>query len=309
MTRPTLINLRAAYARNENITRILRESAGSDINDQASILIAYDLQAGSYVAALDDPSYRKKLAQYADAVAAVLTSLGPRSVLEPGVGEATTLREVLCRLSPPEIPALGCDLSWSRVHVGRRHLEAGRTRASLFVGEMEALPLPDDAADVVYTSHAVEPNHGREEQILAELYRVAGRYLVLFEPGYEFASGEARARMESHGYCRGLPQAARRAGWKVVEHRPLGATFNPLNPTGVLVIEKRTGQGKMTPPAFACPSCRGPLTLVEGVYFCAGEGLAFPTLRGVPCLARHNAVLASRFLDRPERRYPGGVSA
>jgi hypothetical protein len=298
MPHPTLVDLKAAYARNENITRLLRESNGLGTNDQSSILIAYDLQAGSYVRALDEADYCGAHGHYADAIAAVLCPLRPRSILEPGVGEATTLRAVLSRIVlPPKVSIFGFDLSWSRVHVGRRHCEAGKVSANLFVGELEAIPLPDGAADVVYTSHAIEPNYGREAEILSELYRVTGRYLVLFEPCYELASSEARARMESHGYCRGLRETAERMGWKVLAHELLTTSLNPLNPTGVLVIEKQAVESDVTSQGFACPSCRGRLSPAEGAHFCATEGLAYPTLRDIPCLARHNAILASRFLD------------
>jgi len=169
--------------------------------------------------------------------------------------------------------------------------------ANLFVGELEAIPLPDGAADVVFTSHAVEPNHGREAEILSELYRVAGRFLVLFEPCYEWASPDGRIRMEHHGYCRGLRETAERMGWNVIAHRLIDSEINPLNPTAVLVIEKRSEESSAIMPAFHCPSCRHPLTLAKGAYFCAAEGLAYPILDNIPCLARHNAILASQFLD------------
>jgi ubiquinone/menaquinone biosynthesis C-methylase UbiE len=298
VTRPSLIDLKLAYTRNENITRILRESAESAVNDQSAILIAYDFQAGSYVQALDDPTHRSLVEKYTDAISAILYSLRPRLILEPGVGEATTLREVHRRLADASaLPALGFDLSWSRVHVGRRHFGCSPSDNNLFVGELESIALPDNAADVVYTSHAVEPNHGREAEILQELYRVTIRYLVLFEPSYEFGSPEARVWMEAHGYCRGLREVADRMGWSVVRHELLGVSSNPLNPTGVLVIEKRQGEGNPEVPGLVCPSCRGPLVAVESALFCAAEGLAYPILRGIPCLARHNAILASKLLD------------
>src|SRR5262245_55451421 len=108
MARPNLLDLKTAYSRNENITRILRESAGAVTNDQSAILIAYDLQAGSYVQALDDPEYLQRVEKYADAIAAFLNPLGPRLILEPGVGEATTLRKVHPRLTASsQIPVLG----------------------------------------------------------------------------------------------------------------------------------------------------------------------------------------------------------
>jgi hypothetical protein len=299
MTLPSLVDLKAAYSRNENITRLLRQAGAKPTNDPSAILIAYDLQAGSYVRACENPTHLDSLRVYAEAIAAVLARLQPTSLLEPGVGEATTLVEVVNRLSlPKNAPILGFDLSWSRVHVARQYLAQQGVEARLFVGELESIPLPENAVDVVYTAHAIEPNHGREKEILRELYRVAGRYLVLFEPSYELASDEARARMQSHGYCRGLAQIAGSFGWNVIEHRLLGAAMNPLNPTGVLVIEKsQTTAWPVQAPKFHCPSCHGELNAQHGAYFCPAEGLVYPVLRDIACLARHNSTLANRFLD------------
>jgi hypothetical protein len=294
----SLTDLRDAYARNENITHILRERSGSSSNDQSTILIAYDLQAGSYVQSLRDPDHRRAVEQYTDTIASVLRPLNVRSLLEPGTGEATTLQNVVSRLNlAPGTPILGYDISWSRVHVGRKHLQAYGMTAQLFVGELEAIPLPDNAVDVVFTSHAVEPNHGREVEILSELYRVAGRFVVLFEPCYELASPEARARMEHHGYCRDLRVTAERMGCKVIAHRLIETSINPHNPTAVLVIEKGADECSAVMPAYHCPSCRQPLTLAKGSYYCAAEGLAYPILDQIPCLSRHSAILATHFLN------------
>jgi hypothetical protein len=297
MQHHSLTQLKDAYARNENITRILREQSGSSSNDQSAIMIAYDLQAGSYVRALDDPRHSAAVDRYADTIASVLIPLKAQSLLEPGTGEATTLQKVVSRLSlPPGTPILGFDISWSRCDVGRRHLKAHGIGANLFVGELEAIPLPDCAADVVFTAHAVEPNSGREADILSELYRVAGRFLVLFEPCYELVSAEARTRMEHHGYCRGLREVADGMGWRVIEHRLIDAPIVPLNPTAVMVIEKQKAKASTFLPPFHCASCRDLLTLAKGAYYCAAEGLAYPILDNLPCLARRHGILATHFL-------------
>jgi uncharacterized protein YbaR (Trm112 family) len=110
--------------------------------------------------------------------------------------------------------------------------------------------------------------------------------------------------MEHHGYCRGLRETAERMGCAVIEHRMIDHPFNPLNPTAVMVIKKGTEESSGLLPAFHCPSCRQPLTSVRGVYYCAAEGLAYPVLDDIPCLARHNAILASHFLD--DRIDPSG---
>ena len=40
MSKPNLTDLKAAYARNENITQILRGPSGTAINDQAAKMVA-----------------------------------------------------------------------------------------------------------------------------------------------------------------------------------------------------------------------------------------------------------------------------
>jgi SAM-dependent methyltransferase len=292
-----LAELKSAYARNENITRLMREVYGQDTNAQISILTAYDLQAGSYVASLEDAHFRDYVAAYGAKLAGLLDALAPTSLLEAGTGEATTLLSAAERMTCACPSILGFDLSWSRIHVARRHWKANTAReATLFVGELESIALPDNAVDVVFTSHAIEPNHGREREILRELYRVTQRYLVLLEPAYELASAEARARMEYHGYCRGLRDIAEEFGWQVKTHELFGVTANPLNPTGLLLIEKSETAIPAEVLPFACPSCRHALTFFEGNYFCDHEGLVFPVLRDIPCLSRSNSIIASQYL-------------
>jgi uncharacterized protein YbaR (Trm112 family) len=296
MSRPSLIDLKAAYSRNENITRKLRESSGSSTNDQPAILIAYDLQAGSYIKHVENPANFDVLNRYYDAIAEVLVKLKPTCLLEAGVGEATTLQAIHRRLGgAANLQCYGFDLSWSRIHVAKRHYQSQLDGVELYVGELESIAVANGSADVVFTSHAIEPNHGREEEILTELYRVAQRYLVLFEPCYELATPDARARMESLGYCRNLRGTAEKLGYRVLEHRLLGVASNPLNPTGLLLIEKSSSSESGRSVCYACPSCHSQLQASEGAYFCEAEGLAYPILKGIPCLSRHNAILASRY--------------
>ena len=93
---------------------------------------------------------------------------------------------------------------------------ARRTQA--FVGEMSGIPLPDNSIDVVMTSHALEPNHRREAQLLGELLRVSQRGLLLFEPSYELGDDAQRANMDQHGYVRSLGDHCRELGVDVAAH-------------------------------------------------------------------------------------------
>jgi hypothetical protein len=147
----------------------------------------------------------------------------------------------------------GFDVSWSRVRLGKDFAGKHRIGADLFCGDLFNIPLADGSMDVVYTSHSIEPNGGREREAIRELARVAGKWLVLLEPAHEFAPPEARARMEKHGYIRGLPEAIQAEGLELVEHRLFPVCVNPLNPTGLYVIRiptKKPGGGGVHVPHF-----------------------------------------------------------
>lgn len=128
---------------------------------------------------------------------------------------------------------------------------------------------------------------------MRELLRVARRVVVLVEPIYELADEFARQRMEHHGYVRGLKACADKLGLNVVDYRLLPYTSNPLNPSGVLVIEKdRTAMipGEIE---WRCPLTHTPLIEQQDLMFAPQVGLAYPILRSVPLLRSHHVVIAA----------------
>ena len=75
-----------------------------------------NITAGRYAKALRDESRRRIACAYSEElVRRVRALLRPRSLLEAGVGEATTLRGVLEQFADPDLHSYGFDLSWSRV--------------------------------------------------------------------------------------------------------------------------------------------------------------------------------------------------
>ncbi len=291
-------DLRAAYDRGENISALLRSHSGTLENSEEIIQLSYDLQAGSYIATQSDETWRGVVGRYAEAIADQFCGLGPiHSLLDAGVGEATTLLRVLQSMTQPPAVVHGVDISWSRLKVGGEWFvsQGGPPEAQFIVATMSHLPYADSSFDVVYTSHAVEPNGGREKELLAELYRVASRYLVLFEPGYELAPPEAQERMTQHGYCRDLPGHAKALGMKVVRHELLGCCANPNNPTAVTIIAKQPDASPVT-PRLVCPQYRTPIVSAEDLHYSAESMRAYPVLRGIPCLKPEHAIIASKLV-------------
>ncbi len=289
--------LKAAFDRNENITDLMRRETESDSNTEEIIETAYDLQTGSYVGALAEPSFREHKEQYGKAIADVLTALvdDGGSVLEPGVGEGTTLSFVMKHCDSSFDHFHGFDISWSRIAKCKEWLSSeGFDDAFVSVASIFHAPYADNSFDIVYTSHTIEPNGGREAPILKELFRVASRYLVLLEPGYELATPEAQQRMTKLGYARGLKEHAMSLGMKVLRHELFGLTSNPLNPTAITVIEK-TPDKKRTQPRLTCPRYGDPMLEHVDSLYSPKSMRAYPKILGIPCLRIEDGILASTY--------------
>lgn len=294
MKNKQLNTIRRLYQDGVNLMHHFRQSQDESLNDTNSILISYDFQAGTYIAYAEDrPEFT---ANYTQSIANILAELGAESVMEVGVGEATTLFNVAQKM-PKKIPYYGFDLSWSRVKYAQRYCERDSSiSCELFVGDLFHIPVLDNAVDVVYTSHSLEPNGGREKEALEELYRISAKYLVLLEPCYELADNSQRERMVRHGYITNLQTTIAELGYRVIEFRLFDYSANPLNPTGLTIIEKNS-QARGLPTVLACPITKGALEKHDTAFYCPSSLLAYPSIMGVPCLLPDNAVVASHFLD------------
>ncbi len=290
-----MLGMRAAYARGENVMEYARHTASTLGNSPIATLVAYDLQAGTYIAgARANPEGR---ALWCEQLAGILNPYITKqsTVLEVGCGEATTLAGVLKRLANTPRKAFGFDISWSRCSHGVSWLVENSVMADLFVADIFEIPLADSSVDVVYTSHSLEPNGGLEEVAIKELMRVARCAVVLIEPMYELAGPEAQERMREHGYVRGLKQTAEVLGATVRDYRMLDYCGNPLNPSGLVLIEKLAVTCDAPSIHWRCPLTYSPLVEHAMGYYSPGAGVVYPILGGIPLLRSSHAVVASSF--------------
>lgn len=288
--------LKEAYDRGANITELLRQELDSTHNTEEIIETAYDLQTGSYVDALDLPGMFELRQEYGAAIAAEISRLTiPKSILEPGVGEGTALSFVIDAFEKKPQHIHGFDISWSRVAACRNWLARQNCAHTwLSVASIFSAPYLDNAFDVVFTSHTIEPNGGREAEILTELYRITSQYLVLLEPGYELASVEQKKRMDRLGYCRGLAEQAQALGMKVVRHERFEPTINPKNPTAITVISK-SPQAQSVTPQIACPKYSATLKEFPNSLYSNECFRAYPKIKGIPCLRKEDGIIASHY--------------
>ncbi|NSJ91742.1 methyltransferase domain-containing protein [Coprococcus sp. MSK.21.13] len=290
-----LNRIKQLYLENKNIIKYLKELDERESNSTEDIMISYDFQAGTYVKSYkEDSSFKKKYCTYLSDIIENLGDYG--TILEVGIGEGTTLGPLLNLLRNKSNKAYGFDISWSRLKYAKRFLnELGVYGAELFMGDLFSVPLKDNSIDIVYTSHSVEPNGGKEKEALMELYRITNKYLILLEPSYEFANGEGKKRMLNHGYVTNLYSTAKELGYDIIDHRLFPISANPLNPTGLIIIRKNS-KSKVIEP-LCCPITKTSLIKKNNAYFSKDSLIAYPIIDEIPCLLPQNAIIATKFLD------------
>jgi len=287
--------MRNAYSKGENAMEYARKMLVNGKNEVIATLISYDLQSGSYISAVkSNPDFHENWSkQLAEIISPLMDS--DSSILEVGCGEATTMGGLINKLDYNPNTAFGFDISWSRIHHGNKYLTEKGVKAKLFVGDLFSIPLMPDSIDIVYSSHSLEPNGGKEIEAISELLRVSRKWVVLIEPMYELASSEARKRMDTHGYVKNLKGAAEKCGAKVIQHNLLKYTKNPLNPSGLLLLEKQEDKRiiKKQDTCWKCPITGSPLSDYGDVFISEGTGIVYPVLRGIPMLRSEHAIIAS----------------
>ncbi len=290
-----LAKIKEIYANGEYIIKYLKSISNHDLNTIEDILISYDFQAGSYVKAFSNNQEFKH--KYCSSLATVIDNLGNfDSIMEAGVGEATTLNNLIKNLTKTPSEIFGFDISWSRLKFAKEFLaDFGLKNVTLFTANLFEIPLSDNSVDIVYTSHSIEPNGGKEEEAIKELYRITGKYLILLEPSYEFADNKSRIRMKEHGYVTNLYANAKKLGYKVIEHRLFDYSANPLNPTGIMIIEKKSSISNS--PGVKCPiSLTDLVKFNDSLLYSKDSFLAYPVIDGIPCLLKENSILATHLL-------------
>ena len=303
-----IIGMRNEYKKGENAMEYARSYLASinkndARNNRFSTMIAYDLQAGTYIKWLENNSEFKNDywgPQLANLISPYLPDKG--TLLEVGVGEATTLSPVIKFLKIKPSKILGLDISWSRIKVANSYLSKNSQNADLFVGDIFNIPLADNSIDVLYSSHSLEPNGGYEEILIKECVRVARKAVILVEPIYELATSEGKKRMMHHGYIRGLYDTAKKLNCSIKDYRLLEHIENPLNPSGVLTITKSISKKSETLEIkdsqnllWQCPLTKTNLVKLDDAFFSRDCGISYPILRNIPLLKKENAIVASLF--------------
>ncbi len=304
--------LKELYDNNVNIMQYLRDKKNSNENDSTAILTSYDMQAGSYVKNIEE----NKIGTYYNGSKKELSAKEYQKIkfdfiaqkfneyiyiydkqltlLEAGTGEATSLVPLIQNL-PRNINYLGFDISLSRIQVGNKFCKKHTVAPQLFCADMLNIPLADNSIDIVFTSHAIEPNTNKELEVLSELYRISSQYLILIEPSYELGNEETRKNIEKHCYIRKLKQAIEQLNCEILFHDLLPASTY-TNMSEMFILKKNNIITKNN-TNFVCPQCKNNLILHNNNYFCEHCLTVYPILNNIPDLNINHCILFSQYLD------------
>lgn len=298
----TIKELKKLYLDGINITNTMRKERNIDFNTSEIIEIAYDIQSGEYQKKWDKEQLKEFYNKFTKEIADIILSIcKPTSILEAGIGEATTFVKVLKHLNIENIKAFGFDISWSRILLAKKLIEKENlNNVHLSTGNLFDVPFLDDSIDLVYTFHSIEPNGGFEKEILKELFRITKNYLILFEPDYDETTEDNKKRMKSLGYIKGLKSVIKELKYELVFNGKFKNSLNEKNPTAVFIIKKNeieTNSSRCRKDFFACPISKSELIKdeKENIYFSKESLVVYPIVKGIPCLRKENAILASKY--------------
>ena len=312
-------SLKELYSKKLNIMKYFREQGEcQDGNSMDAVLCAYDYQAGDYTRNYyseklvkdtyvwkekEEEAYKKvdltsgEFTRFAaKSIAKEMKALEFNSILEVGIGEATTICDILLDL-PDKKNVYGIELSLSRLYYAREFVEQKKVSIELAVGDMFSLPFEDDSVDLVFTYYCIDAHRGKEKQALEEMLRVSRKYIILVEPTYELGNEETKKRIDEQRYINNLVETLSSMNVKILEHR-LFDIFTYNNNSAITILEKTTKKEKeMKKIFYACPNCKKKLIKHEGNYFCENCYNVYPVLNNIPILLENNAVLCSKYLE------------
>jgi SAM-dependent methyltransferase len=289
------VSLQKAYSQGVNLTELI-SSWGISIDIEV-ISIIYEFQSGSYTQfANEDPVYTNAFtSEIADTLFHFLEE--DMTVLDCGTGEGTSLIPILKHLGMQSGYAI--DASISRLLWAQRNSAMAGINLGLAVADFGQLPLIDNAVDAVVTVHALEPNHGRESELIRELGRVSRRLMFLIEPDFEKASKEQKDRMMKLGYVRGLDEAIKQNNFRILDKVSIVNNDNEYNLASITVVETGKKNEENSHLTWVDPIHKDKLTpYMNGLR--SNLGLWYPLVSGIPLLR----VTDAQYLLSPPDSFP-----
>ncbi len=274
------LDLRKAHLVGESLTDLI--TSWEIPIDFEVISFIYDLQAGSYTTyAHENLEYTVKFTDEISEVASRYLS-NKSIILDCGTGESNIFIPLLKNLNMAS--GIGVDASISRLTWAQQNALNSELHLNLAAADFGKLPLPDNSVDAVLTVHALEPNGGREYELLKELGRVSRKFIFLVEPDFENATIEQKSRMSRLNFVRNLDLAILQCGFSVCEKIAVVNNSRASNSASITVIDvSQSNSTKDFEFSWVDPTFKEPLTEFEGGLINT-MGFWYPVIRDIPLL-------------------------
>ncbi len=158
-------------------------------------------------------------------------------VLEVGAGNCINVA-LLVEAFGEKIEMVGIDISPKRLEVSRGFWKDRIAGVDLHVDSAtELATIPDRSFDLVFSMHCLEQIPYEVAASVRAMARVSRGRIVFVEPVFEFGNPAQKIYAIVGDQLRTLLPEITRAGLKVAESYPLEVLANPLNKSGVVVVE------------------------------------------------------------------------
>ena len=287
---------REMMAQGKNIIHGLTQDEGAPRT--VAIEIAYALQSGSYTEYASTETAGLSRREGHAILEPLLREYGCHTLLDCGAGEGTRWLDFAAPLERLTL----LDGSWSRLAFAPAIMKQVPSIGAhtLIKGNMMDLPFAPGSFDAVFTSHALEPNTDENAaQIIGNLFAMARKLVVLFEPNYRDAHSEMRARMEIHGYARNIWEVTKaQPGFTTIASGDFEVSPNVDNRTSYLVL-CRDAPLPNTGTNMRAPASGTPLYETPDGYRCVDGSFAYPKLENIACLAEEDGVFLGSAVQAP----------
>ena len=188
------------------------------------------------------------------------------------------------------------ELAWSRLEVGKKFAkEENITIDQYIIASALKIPLPDDSIDIVFTSHCLEQIGKNSDQAISEMVRIARKYVVLVEPGWELVNTYQRKANRKTGRVEEIDKKIKQQGLDLIRHELFPYCNNIFNRSTLYVIKISNSQSNES--NLQCPSCEQELKYVDHDYYlhCCSCKTLYPHIKEIPCLRKENAMLVNAY--------------
>ena len=276
------LQLLEAYAEGQNMTNLIK--SWKLPVDFDAITIMYELQAGTYT------SFSKKNSSFVDSFTSEIVGhiskylKNDSILLDCGTGESTNFLPILRKLGLEN--ALGIDASISRLSWARENAQEFDIKLNLAAADIGCLPLPDKSIDASITIHSLEPNGGKEVELVTEIGRVTRDFIFFIEPDFESGSKEQQERMSGLNFITDLDAAITKSGFSILNKVPISNNSNILNCASLTVVDVRTREEYTNNPSnWVDPIYK--MKLRENENGLINQiGFWYPKLSGIPLLRK-----------------------